>query len=148
MNKASGQLGFVLAVALSLAAGVALADDATKPGEVGKPTRTAGSRLFDGQTLKGWKASENPEQWKVEDGKIVAAGPRSHLFYVGDDESKPAEFKNFHFKADVMTTPQQQLGHLLSHPLPGRRLSADRLRGAGEQLARRPGEDRPASITS
>jgi hypothetical protein len=110
MNKASGQLGFVLAVAMSLAAGAALADDATKPGDVGKPDKDGWITLFDGQTLNGWKVSENPEQWKVEDGKIVAAGPRSHLFYMGDDESKPAEFKNFHFKADVMTTPHSNSG--------------------------------------
>jgi hypothetical protein len=66
--------------------------------------------LFDGKTLKGWKVSENPDQWKVEDGKIVAAGPRSHLFYMGDDEGKTAEFRNFHFKADVMTTPMSNSG--------------------------------------
>ncbi|HTM53175.1 MAG TPA: DUF1080 domain-containing protein, partial [Pirellulales bacterium] len=66
--------------------------------------------LFDGKTLSGWKVSENPEQWKVDDGRIVAAGPRSHLFYMGDDESKPAEFKDFHFKADVMTTPFSNSG--------------------------------------
>jgi hypothetical protein len=66
--------------------------------------------LFDGQTLKGWKASEHPEQWKVDDGRIVASGPRSHLFYVGDDESHPAEFQDFHFKADVMTMPFSNSG--------------------------------------
>jgi hypothetical protein len=66
--------------------------------------------LFDGKSLAGWKASENPQQWKVEDGAIVASGPRSHLFYVGDDESHPAEFKNFDFKADVMTTPHSNSG--------------------------------------
>jgi hypothetical protein len=66
--------------------------------------------LFDGATLKGWKASENPDQWKVEDGKLVAAGPRSHLFYIGDDPEHPAEFESFHFKADVMTTPHSNSG--------------------------------------
>jgi hypothetical protein len=66
--------------------------------------------LFDGTTLNGWKASENPEQWTVEDGKIAAKGQRSHLFYVGADENKPPEFENFHFKADVMTTPGSNSG--------------------------------------
>ena len=66
--------------------------------------------LFDGKTLDGWKVSENPEQWKVDDGAIVAAGPRSHLFYIGDDPSHPAEFQNFDFKADVMTTPHSNSG--------------------------------------
>lgn len=67
-------------------------------------------KLFDGQSLKGWKANEKPDQWKVVDGAIVANGDRSHLFYVGDDESKPAEFKNFHFKADVLTKPGSNSG--------------------------------------
>ncbi len=67
-------------------------------------------KLFDGQTLKGWKASEKPEQWKVVDGAIVAHGDRSHLFYIGDDERKPAEFKNFHFKGEVMTQPGSNSG--------------------------------------
>ena len=62
--------------------------------------------LFDGKSLKGWKASENKSSWKVEDGKMVCFGPRSHLFYVGDD--KP--FVNFEFKCDVMTTPGSNAG--------------------------------------
>jgi len=66
--------------------------------------------LFDGKTLKGWKANEKPEQWKVEGGAIVAAGPRSHLFYVGDDENNPPEFKSFRFKADVKTTKGSNSG--------------------------------------
>ena len=66
--------------------------------------------LFDGKTLNGWKAGELPDQWKVVDGAIVAHGPRSHLFYMGTDPAKPAEFTNFHLKADVMTTPGSNSG--------------------------------------
>lgn len=62
--------------------------------------------LFDGKSLAGWKANENPDSWKVEGGALVCHGPRSHLFYVGDD--KP--FKNFHFKADVKTTKGSNAG--------------------------------------
>lgn len=62
--------------------------------------------LFDGESLEGWNPNENPESWSVEDGKIVCAGERSHLFYVGE----LAPFKNFHFKADVMTTPGSNAG--------------------------------------
>jgi hypothetical protein len=62
--------------------------------------------LFDGKTMKGWKASENKESWKVADGELVCDGPRSHLFYTGDD--KP--FVNFEFKADVMTRPGSNAG--------------------------------------
>ena len=62
--------------------------------------------IFDGTSMDGWKASENKDSWKLEDGAFVCHGPRSHLFYVGDD--KP--FKNFELKADVMTTPGSNAG--------------------------------------
>jgi hypothetical protein len=63
--------------------------------------------LFDGKTLQGWKkAEENPHSWKVVDGMLVCDGPRCHLFYDG----KLAPLKNFHFKAEVMTTPGSNAG--------------------------------------
>jgi len=57
--------------------------------------------LFDGKTLNGWKASENPGSFTIRNGVIVAAGPRSHLFYVGSIEN--AIFTDFELKVDVMT---------------------------------------------
>ncbi len=42
----------------------------------------------------------------VKDGRIVISGERSHLFYDGP----LAPFKNFHFKAEVMTTPGSNSG--------------------------------------
>ena len=66
--------------------------------------------LFDGKSLAGWKVNENPASWKVVDGEIICQGPRSHLFYMGPDAAKPAEFKDFHFKADVMTKPNANSG--------------------------------------
>jgi hypothetical protein len=66
--------------------------------------------LFDGKSLAGWKVNENPASWKVVDGEIVCLGPRSHLFYVGPDAAKPADFKDFHFKADVLTKPNSNSG--------------------------------------
>jgi hypothetical protein len=62
--------------------------------------------LFDGKSLTGWKANEHQESWTVQDGNLVCFGERSHLFYEGD--GKP--FKNFHFKAEVMTTPGSNSG--------------------------------------
>jgi len=59
--------------------------------------------LFNGKDLDGWKASENPSTFSVQDGAIVAKGPRSHLFYVGPVRN--ANFKNFELKVDVMTLP-------------------------------------------
>jgi len=65
--------------------------------------------LFDGKTLDGWKASENADSWKVVDGELVCHGPRSHLFYIGKG-AEPAEWKNFHFKAEVKTKPSANSG--------------------------------------
>jgi hypothetical protein len=53
-------------------------------------------RLDDGKSFDGWKISESPESWSIEDGAFKANGPRSHLFYVGDE--KP--FKNFELRVD------------------------------------------------
>ncbi len=62
--------------------------------------------LFDGKSFAGWTANENKDTWKIEDGALVCEGPRSHLFYTG----KGGPWKNFHFKADVMTTPGSNAG--------------------------------------
>ena len=64
--------------------------------------------LFDGQTLAGWKASEHPGTFTVLDGMIVAFGDRAHLFYTGSIMDHT--FKNFEFKAQVMTTPGSNSG--------------------------------------
>ena len=56
--------------------------------------------LFDGQSLEGWKASENIESFRVEDGTITCDGPRSHLFYVGPVEG--ADFRSFEFETEVL----------------------------------------------
>src|SRR6056297_590970 len=57
--------------------------------------------LFDGETLNGWKASENPESFFVEDNMIVTYGDRSHLFYIGEDGE--ASFTDFEFSIDIKT---------------------------------------------
>ena len=64
--------------------------------------------LFDGKSLNGWKVGENASTFSVRDGAIVANGPVAHLFY--DGEVKNHDFKNFEFKADVMTTPGSNSG--------------------------------------
>ncbi|MFZ0430269.1 MAG: family 16 glycoside hydrolase [Acidobacteriota bacterium] len=64
--------------------------------------------LFDGQDLKGWRASEDESTFRVEDGAIVCNGRRAHLFYVGDVSQ--ANFKNFEFEAEVKTTPGSNSG--------------------------------------
>ncbi|MCP9765568.1 3-keto-disaccharide hydrolase [Lacihabitans soyangensis] len=64
--------------------------------------------LFDGKTLNGWKVGENAASFKVEDGAIVVNGPVGHLFYDGAVGNH--DFKNFEFKAKVMTMPGSNSG--------------------------------------
>ncbi len=55
--------------------------------------------LFNGKDFTGWTIGDkDADSWRVEDGALVAQGPRSHLF-------TEQEFKNFIFKAEVMTKP-------------------------------------------
>ena len=62
--------------------------------------------MFDGKTLKGWKANENDDSFSVKNGCIVANAPgRCHLFY---QTKKP--FKNFEFKTEVLTLPHSNAG--------------------------------------
>ena len=76
-------------------------------------TKSSGSTdgwvsLFDGKSLDGWRASENPATFSVEDGEIVVHGPRAHLFYEGPVMDH--DFDDFEFKAEVMTTPGSNSG--------------------------------------
>lgn len=69
------------------------------------PTRTVESgyvSLFNGKDLIGWKASANPDSFKVENGAIVAnaIGQPSHLFYDGAVGNH--SFKDFDLKLDVL----------------------------------------------
>ncbi|RYG31708.1 MAG: DUF1080 domain-containing protein, partial [Chitinophagaceae bacterium] len=59
--------------------------------------------LFDGKTLNGWKVGNNASSFSVDSGHIVVKGPTAHLFYDGAVENHV--FKNFEFKAEVMTQP-------------------------------------------
>lgn len=64
--------------------------------------------LWDGETFDDWRASENPDSFTIEDGKIVVQGPRAHLFYEGPVAD--ANFHNFEFKAEVYTYPKANSG--------------------------------------
>lgn len=73
-----------------------------------KPKSGKWTKLFDGKSLQGWKASENPATFSVQDGMIVVFGDRAHLFY--DGQFNNHNFKNFEFKLQVMTTPGSNSG--------------------------------------
>jgi hypothetical protein len=64
--------------------------------------------LFDGKTFNGWKVGDNAGTFTIKDGMIIANGNVAHLFYVGD--VKNHDFKDFEFKADVMTEPGSNSG--------------------------------------
>lgn len=64
--------------------------------------------LFDGKSLSNWKVGDNASTFSVQNGTIVANGDVAHLFYNGD--IRDHNFKNFEFKADVMTTPGSNAG--------------------------------------
>jgi hypothetical protein len=64
--------------------------------------------IFNGNDLSGWKAGVNASSFSVVDGAIQVAGPRAHLFYEG--AVKNHMFKNFEFKAKVMTRPGANSG--------------------------------------
>jgi hypothetical protein len=69
------------------------------------PSRTVESgyeSLFNGKDLTGWKASANPDSFKVEKGAIVAnaVGQPSHLFYDGSVGNH--SFKDFDLRLDVL----------------------------------------------
>jgi 3-keto-disaccharide hydrolase len=69
------------------------------------PTRTVESgytSLFNGKDLTGWKASANPDSFKVERGAIVAnaIGQASHLYYDGPVGTHA--FGDFDLRLDVL----------------------------------------------
>ena len=64
--------------------------------------------LFDGKSLEGWKVGENANTFSVQNGAIVANGNVAHLFYDGPVQDHL--FKNFEFKAEVMTRPGSNSG--------------------------------------
>jgi hypothetical protein len=65
--------------------------------------------LFDGKSFDGWKINEaHNKKARVQDGKIIAAGNRAHIFYVGDVEG--GKFTNFEFRAKVFIQPGSNSG--------------------------------------
>lgn len=64
--------------------------------------------LFDGKTLSNWKVGDNAATFTVENGMIVVNGETAHLFYNGDVHQH--DFKNFEFKAELMTLPGSNSG--------------------------------------
>lgn len=64
--------------------------------------------LFDGKSFAGWKVGDNAASFAIENGAIAVNGNVAHLFYDGDVQQH--QFKNFEFKATVMTLPGSNSG--------------------------------------
>lgn len=64
--------------------------------------------LFDGKSLNNWKVGANAQTFSVDSGMMIVHGNTAHLFYDGDVLDH--NFKNFEFKADVMTYPGANSG--------------------------------------
>lgn len=64
--------------------------------------------LFNGKNLDGWKISENPSSFSVEDGIIKIDGPRAHAFYMG--EVNGGIFKDFELMVELKTMPKANSG--------------------------------------
>lgn len=75
---------------------------------VSAPKQDGWISIFDGKSLKGWKVGNNASSFSIEDGAIKVNGPVGHLFYEGP--IKNHMFKNFEFKAQVMTKPGANSG--------------------------------------
>ena len=99
MANATKYFLMISAALLVLISLSSLKDDSQKKGWV---------KLFDGKSLEGWQVGENAGTFTVEDGAIVVFGPRAHLFYVGP--VKDHNFKNFEYKATLMTKPGANSG--------------------------------------
>ncbi|MES2328899.1 MAG: DUF1080 domain-containing protein [Bacteroidota bacterium] len=75
---------------------------------VHKPGSDKWVSLFNGRSLSNWKAGENAETFSVDSGMIIVHGDTAHLFYNG--KVMDHNFRNFEFKADVMTFPGANSG--------------------------------------
>lgn len=64
--------------------------------------------LFDGRSLEGWKVGTNAASFSIENGAIAVNGNVAHLYYDGPVQQH--NFKDFEFRADVMTTPRSNSG--------------------------------------
>lgn len=87
---------------------VAEAKEPAEPDVLTPSEATGWTPLFNGKDLTGWKASENPDTFRVEDGLIIVHGDRAHLFYTGDVNN--GSFKDFELWVEVQTEPQANSG--------------------------------------
>lgn len=64
--------------------------------------------LLNGKNFDGWKISENPDSFSIEDGVLKVNGPRGHMFYEGSVGNH--DFNNFELQVELKTMPQANSG--------------------------------------
>ena len=100
---------FVLSMAILAAGNLTWAAAADAKKDAPKPDADGWYTIFDGKDLEGWKKStDNPDTINVKDGEIVVRGKVCHLYY--DGPVSDGKFKNFEWKADVLTKPHSNSG--------------------------------------
>jgi len=100
---------FVLSMAILAGGNLTWAAAADAKKVAPKPDADGWYTIFDGQDLEGWKKStDNPDTINVKDGEIVIRGKVCHLYY--DGPVSDGKFKNFEWKADVLTKPHSNSG--------------------------------------
>ncbi|GAB5405726.1 MAG: DUF1080 domain-containing protein [Aureliella sp.] len=109
-RKVSGYRVVVLACLLTTGAQTFALAQAGDPVESDDPGWEA---LFDGKSLKGWRANADPKSFRVVDGTIRAhaQGKKlSHLFYVGDKKKGFVAFKDFELELKARSEPNSNSG--------------------------------------
>lgn len=103
MRAATGLMCLALAACATAATGNSIASTSTAAGQ-----EAGWQSLFDGKTLDGWRASERPDSFRVQDGQIVVKGERAHLYYTGPVQQH--DFRDFELRLEVMTYPGANSG--------------------------------------
>ena len=101
------------------------------------PAESGYTSLFNGKDLTGWKASANPDSFKVENGAIIAnaAGQASHLFYDGPVGNHA--FTNFDLRLDVLARYRSNGGVYVMTEFQPQGFPGEGLRDPGQQQPQR-----------
>src|SRR5215831_8281180 len=99
--------------------------------------------LFNGKDLSGWRANNDPESFKVQDGilRCQASGQfKVHLFYVGNRSEGFESFKNFELEATVRAEPNSNGGIFVHTDMSTRDAAKHLAKGYEVQLNSSPNE--------
>lgn len=93
--------------------------------------------LFNGKTLSGWRANNDPDSFTTKDGilRVQASGKTSaHLFYVGDRKHGFEAFRDFELEAACRAEPNSNGGIFVHTDMTTRNAQKHLARGYEVQL--------------